>query len=72
MYYKLHKINLNRERSHIDSLDWIKSKTATINSINKKDNKCCQYVVTVASNYEGIKKDPEKIRKIKPFINKYN
>ena len=45
---------------------------ATINSINKKDNKCCQYVVTVASNYEGIKKDPEKIRKINPFINKYN
>ena len=72
MYYKCHKINVNREWSHIDSPDWIKSKTAKINSINKKDNKCFQYVVTVALNYEGIKKDPQKIKKIKPFINEYN
>ena len=27
--------------------DWIKNKKATINPINKKDNKCFQYVVTV-------------------------
>ena len=72
MYYKCHKINVNREGSHIDYSDWIKSKTATINSINKKDNKCFQYVVRVALNYEGIKKDPQKIKKIKPFINEYN
>ena len=28
--------------------------------------------VTVALNYEEIKKDPQRITKIKPFINKYN
>ena len=36
---------------------------ATINSINKKDEKCFQYAITVALNYEEIKKDP---------LNKYN
>ena len=32
--------NLNRGGSYVDFLDWIKSKIATTNSINKKDNKC--------------------------------
>ena len=47
-------------------------KKAIINPINKKDNKCFQYAITVALNYEEIKKDPQRITKIKPFINKYN
>ena len=40
LYYKYHKINLNRGGPYIDSPDWIKEKKATINPINKKDNKC--------------------------------
>ena len=72
MYYKCHEINPNCDGSYIDSPDWIKNKKATINPINKKDNKCFQYAVTVALNYEEIKKDPQRITKIKPFINKYN
>ena len=55
-----------------DSPDWIKNKQVTINRINKKDNKCFQYAVTVVLSYEEIKKDPQRITKIKPFINKYN
>ena len=68
LYYKSHKINPNRGGSYIDSPDWIKKKTTTINPINKRDNKCFQYAVTVALNYEII----QRITKIKPFINKYN
>ena len=49
-----------------------KKQKTTINSINKIDNKCFQYAVTVALNHEEIKKDPQRITKIKPFINKYN
>ena len=49
-----------------------KNKKATINHINKKDNKCFQYAVAVALNYEEIKKDPQRVTKIKPFINQYN
>ena len=71
MYYKCHKINTNRDGSYIDSPDWIKHKKETINSINKKDNKCFQkfflYAVTVALNYEDVKKDPQRIKKIKAF-----
>ena len=72
LYYKWHKINPNRGRSYIESPDWIKNKKATINYINKKDNKCFQYAVTVALNYEEIRKDLQRITKIKSFINKYN
>ena len=67
-----HTINLNCGGSHIDSLDWIKNKKATINPINKKDNKYFQYTVTVTLNYEEIKKDLQRITEIKPFINTYN
>ena len=72
LYYKCHKRNLNRGGSYIDSPDWIKSKKATINSINKKDNKCFQYAVTALLNYGEINKDPQRITKIKPFLNKHN
>ena len=72
LYYKYHKINPNRCRSFIDSLDWRKNKKATINPINKKYNKCFQYAVTVALNHEEVRKNPERITKIKTFINKYN
>ena len=36
LYYKCHEINPNLCGSYIDSSDWIKNKTATINPINKK------------------------------------
>ena len=34
--------------------------------------KCFQYIITIALSYEEIKKDPQRITKIKTFINKYN
>ena len=48
LYYKCYKINPSRTLSYIDAPDWIKSQKATKNPINKKDNKCFQYAVTVA------------------------
>ena len=36
LHYKCHKINFKRTGSYIDSPDWIKSKKATINPINRK------------------------------------
>ena len=71
LYYDLNKISLNRGGSYIDSSEWIKYKKATINP-NNNDNKCFQYALTVALNYEKIKKDPQRISKIKPFIDQYN
>ena len=51
--------------------DWIKSKKSTINPINKKDNMCSQYAITVVLNHEITKNDPQRLTKFKPFINKY-
>ena len=70
LYYNCHNINPNYSGSYIDSPDWIKNQKATINPINKKDSKCFQYVVTLTLNYEEIKKDPQRITRIKPLINK--
>ena len=64
-----HKINLSHGGSYMDSPDWIKNKNPAINPINKKDKKCFQYIVTVTLNYEEIQQDPQRITKIKPFIN---
>ena len=49
------------EVDHIQILDWIKNKNAAINIINKKDDKCFQYAVTVALNFEEIKIDPQRL-----------
>ena len=69
--YNLHKVSLSRRGSYTDSPKWLKNKKATINPKNK-DNKCFQYALTVALNYEQMKDDPERISKIKPFIDQYN
>ena len=71
LYYNLNKVISSRGGSYIDSSKWLKNKKATINSKNN-DDKCFQYALTVALNYEQIKKDPERISKIKPFIDQYN
>ena len=71
LYYNLNKVSLSRGGSYIDSPKWLKNKKATTNPKNK-DDKCFQYALTVALNYEKIKDHPERISKIKPFIDKYN
>ena len=62
LYYDLNKI-----RSYIDSLEWLKNQTATINP-KHSDGKFFQYALTVALNYQNIKNNSERISKIKPFI----
>ena len=67
--YHLQKTSLKRTKlSYIVSPEWLKNKKATINLKNNDDN-CFQYALTIALNYQSIKKDPQRISKIKPFIN---
>ena len=70
--YHIHKTSLNRGSSYIDSPIWIKNKGVTINPQNTQDNKCFQYAITTALNYQNINHHPERISKLKPFINNYN
>ena len=70
--YHLHKISLNRGSSYIKSPEWIKNKGVTINPKNTKDNNCFQYAIIAALNHQNIDHHPERISKLKPFINNYN
>ena len=69
--YDFNKISLNRGGSYIDSPKWLKDKKSTINPKNN-DEKCFQYAVTLALNLDKVKKDPQRISKIKSFIDQYN
>ena len=71
VYYDFNKISINRGGSNIDSPQWLKNKKSTINPINN-DYKCFQYAVTLALNLDKIRKNPRRISKIKPFIDRYN
>ena len=65
LYYKCHTVNPNCGGSYIDCPDWIKNKKSNNKSHQNKDKKCFQYTVTVALNHEEVKKDPQRITKIK-------
>ena len=71
LYYNLNKISLSSGGSYIVSPKWLKNKNTTINQKNN-DDKCFQYALTVALNYEQVEKDPQRISEIKPFIDQYN
>ena len=68
LYYKLHKISLDRGGSCIDNPKWLKNKKATINPKNKKGGKCFQYTLTAALNHKQIKSHPERISNIKLLL----
>ena len=51
--------------SYIKSFEWLEDKKATINPKNKNDDKCFQYALTVALNYEKINKNRHRISKKK-------
>ena len=71
LYYDFNKISISRGGSYIDSPKWLKDKKSTMNQKNN-GNKCFQYAVTLALNIGKINDHPERISKIKPFIEKYN
>ena len=71
LYYDFNKTTINRGGSYKDSPKWLKDKKSTIN-LKNNDDKCFQYAVTLALNLDKIKKDPQRVSKIKPYIEKYN
>ena len=60
LYHNLNKVSLSRGGSYIDSPKWVKNKKATINP-KSSDDKSFQYALTIALNYEKIKKYPQRI-----------
>ena len=70
LYYDLNRITISKGGSYIESPKWLKDKKFCINQKNT-DNKCFQYAATLALNF-NINRDPQRISKIKPFIDNYN
>ena len=69
--YNFNKTSIYRGGSYIDSPKWLKDKKSTINPKNN-DFKCFQYAATLALHFDDINNHPEKISKIRPFIDQYN
>ena len=71
LFYDFNKISLNRGGSYIEPAKWIKDKRSIINPKNI-DYKCFQYAITVVLNHDKINKHPQRVSKIKSFIERYN
>ena len=71
LYYDLRKLDLKRGGSYTDSPEWLKNKKATI-SLKNNDRNWFQCSLTIALNHKQIKSYPERISKIKPFIDQLN
>ena len=69
--YDLNKISISKGGSYIDSPKWLKDKKSTITQKNN-DHKCFQCAVTLALNLDKINNHPERISKMKHFIEQYN
>ena len=66
-YYDFNRVSISKGGSYIESPKWLKDKKSTI---NQKNN--FQYATTLALNFNKINKDPQRLSKIKPFIEDYN
>ena len=71
LYYNLNRITISKGGSYIESPKCLKDKKCIVNQKNN-DNKCFQYAATLALNFNNIDRNPQRISKIKPFINNYN
>ena len=63
-YYNFNKTSIYRGGSYIDPPKWLKDKKSTINPKNN--------AATLALNFDNINNHPEKISKIRPFIDQYS
>ena len=63
LYYKCHKTNPDRGESYIDSTKWIKHEKVSINPIDRNNNKCLQYTVTITLNDANIGGHTKRITK---------
>ena len=71
LFYDFNRVSISKGGSYIESPKWLKDKKCIVNQKNN-DNKCFQYATTLALNFNKIDRNPQRISKIKPFIDNYN
>lgn len=68
LHYRCHKVNLKRAGSYIDSSICFRTRNATINPINRDDDKCFQQAATLILNHNKFVKYSARISKKKPLL----
>ena len=71
LFYDFNRVSISKGGSYIESPKWLKDNKCTVNQKNN-DNKCFQYAATLALNFNKIDKNPQRISRIKLFIENYN
>ena len=71
LFYDFNRVSISKGGSYIESPKWLKDKKCTVNQKNN-DNNCFQYATTLALNHDKINKHPQRISRIKPFIENCN
>ena len=71
LFYDFNRVSISKGGSYIESPKWLKDKKCVVNQKNN-DNKCFQYATTLALDFNKIDKHPQRISRIKPFIENYN
>ena len=66
----IHEIELIRGGSYIELPEWIKNKHAVLNPKND-DKECFKWAVIQALHHEDIGKNPQRPRKLEPFVSRY-
>ena len=69
----IHKIDLRRGASFIDTPEWLKNKKATINPQNTNNAYCFTYAIAIALFHEALGKNPGRIsKKLIEYVNAFN
>ena len=71
LYINFHRLVLTRVSSYIELLKWIKNKKAVINPQSNKDEECFKWAVIAALHHEEIKKDRQRISRLRPYEKQY-
>ena len=71
LYIDFHRLALTRGSSYIELLKWLKSDKVVIDRQNK-DEECFKWAIIAALHQEEIKKDHQRISKLKPYENQCN
>ena len=66
------KLRLKTGGSYIPTPNWISVKKATINPQNTEESCCFAWAVVASIHNEEIGKNVHRVRKLAPFINKYD
>ena len=70
-YINFHKLALTRGDSYVELPKWLKSKKAVINP-RSKDEECFKWAVIGPLHHEEIKKDHQRMSRLRPYENQYN